>query len=408
MIPKEKLQTDTERLVQKLQKWNILIPQNSTEPKLMVVPGSFSHVQHVASFFNNKLTAPILLLAEITFACDLNCPHCATLSVKTRSPDELTTNEWKSLIDELSALHVFTLTFTGGEPLLRPDLEDLIEYATEGGVYTTIDTSAHDMTEERIQSLLSAGLRGAQISLDGADAKTHDKFRGCKGLYDHIMRILPILIDSRIALQISSILTRVNLDQIPVIMEKLDEMGIKRYNLMRLLSSGRGACSNFLSPEPNECVAAMQGIFEKERQLKRLFVFYPSLPAAYYKESIGLDKYEQLKHEGKIGSCAAGITTCVISPTGDVMPCDVSGQISLGNIKKTSLKEVWENSEIFNDLRIMHKKDQKPCRNCKLNDICMGGCKALSSQVGGGKHLYVADPECVRCFEAFRPQLEMS
>jgi len=404
-IPKEKLQTDTERLVQKLQKWNILIPQNSTEPKMPFTSGLYA--EHIASYFDNQLNAPISVSVQITSSCNARCLHCF-LFAPQQSVNELSTEEWKQVIDELHELNVFGISFTGGEPLLREDLEELIQYSEKYDIDASIQTNGYGLTDDRIEKLLFAGLKGVYLSLDGLDEETHDFFRGLKGLYQRVIHAIEVLVRQKVTLQINTTLTKLNRHQIPELINHLNELGVPRVNLMRLIPIGRTADNLSLKLTEMEYIELLKKVWDKDRELGEIFVLYPELPAAYYERSIGLDSYVEIKSKSKIGWCAAAITSCTISPTGNVMPCDVSGEVSLGNVREMSLKEVWRNSAILKTLRTLTRREQEPCTKCRLNEVCIGGCKALSSQVGGGKHLYVADPECVRCFEAFRPQLEMS
>ena len=404
-VPRNKLQSGVERLIQKLLKWNILLPEDCMEPKMSFTTPLYG--EHIASYFKSQLSAPVSVSAQITFNCNARCLHCF-VSAPQEPVNELSTEEWKQVIDELHELNVFGISFTGGDPLLREDLEELVEYSEKYDINTSIQTNGFKLIDSKIEKLVSAGLRGVYLSLDGLDEETHDFFRCLKGSYHRVIHAIKVLVREKVTLQVNTTLTRLNCHQIPEIIKYLNELGVPRLNLMRLIPIGRTSDNLSLRLTEKEHIELLREIYEKDQELGGIFIVYPELPAAYYERSLGLDGYVELKKKSKIGWCAAAITSCTISPTGDVMPCDVSIGVSLGNVRQTSFKEVWENSPILRALRTLAKRQQKPCSRCKLNEVCIGGCKALSSQVGVGGDLYTADPECVRCFETFKSHLEVS
>jgi len=399
MIPKEKLQTDTERLVQKLQKWNILIPQNSTEPKMPFATALYA--EHMASYFRNQLSAPVGVACEITLACNARCPHCSVSALANHGHDELSTDDWKRFIDELHDLGVFSLTFLGGEPLLRKDLVELVNYASQRGLSTVVVTNGYLLVPNVITSLCNAGLDEVQISLDGADAETHDTFRGLRGLFQRIMEAVPIIRDQEVRVAILTTIMRMNSDQVPEIMRLADSLGANSLNLMSVMQIGRALNREELFLSMEEYVELIRKVHGERKNLKRTFIIYPGLPGYYYEKSIGLENYRQFKHKGNIGACVAGVTHCTISPKGDVRPCGVSTGISLGNIKETSFREIWSH-DTFKLLRGLRKNEQTPCKNCRLSDICWAGCRALPSQIGTNGDPYFADSICLKCFEEMK------
>jgi len=392
----EKMYNDTNKIIQLFLQREILIPEGET--------GGFVFtpffMQYIDSFFNNQLNAPVRVGCEITSACNARCMHCyASFSPDS---DELTTEEWKRIIDQLHGLHVFGVSFTGGEPLLRSDVEDIVLYAHEKGMRATLATNGSLLTKERIERLKKAGIDAIMLSLDGATPEVHDRFRGIDGLFEKVISTIEYLVKEGIDIGILTTISRLNIQEIPAIMGLVDKLGAPRLALMRFIMAGRAVENKLLEPSPHEYIELLTRIYEKEKELKTTSLLYPDLPAIFYDKSIGLDHYENLKVKGAIELCGAGITTCAISPTGDVKPCDLSGDVSMGNLREVPLKDIWDNSEVFKKLRTLGKKDQKPCNACILNEICLTGCKALPSQVGDNGDMYAADPTYAQCFAVFQ------
>lgn len=397
-IPYEKMYDDTNKIIQLFLKREILVPEG--EKGSFVFTPFF--MQYIDSFFHNQLSAPVRVGCEVTSACNAHCMHCyASFSPDS---DELTTEEWKDIIDQLNDLHVFGVSFTGGEPLLREDLEDIIVHAHKKGMRATLATNGSLLTEERIQTLKKAGTDAVMLSLDGATSKVHDQFRGIEGLFKRVVSAIEYLVKEGVDIGILTTISRLNIQEIPDIMELVDTLGAPRLALMRFIMAGRAVENKPLEPQPYEYIELLTRIHEKEKELTTTSILYPDLPALFYDKSVGLDHYEHLKVQGAIELCGAGITTCAISPTGDVKPCDLSGDVSLGNLREVPLKDIWDTAEVFKKLRILGKKDQNPCNACTLNEICLTGCKALPSQVGDTGDMYAADPTYAQCFALFQKE----
>ena len=398
--PKEKIYSDIEKLLNMLLKLNVLISKYE-EAKPLLVPAGFSPTWHITSFFNNRLFAPVRVVCMLTLRCDADCMHCYAIK-SLRDKAELPTEEWKQIIDELHKLNVFMINFSGGEPLLREDLEELIDYANKKGIQTRIQTNAFTLSEERIRSLLSAGLTSIEISLDGANPKTHDTFRRLEGSFQHTVDAISILVNKNALLQVDSVITTMNLNEIPQIISLLYQFGVRRIFLMRLISAGRALDNRSLYPTPEEYIRLLRQVYELDQKIPDMFIFYPNLPASYYERSIGLGNYEKLKNQEIIEQCIVGGMSCTIGPSGDIMPCDICvGSISLGNVRRDSFGDVWNNSDVFDHLRRLSKGDQIPCRDCSFCGVCTAGCRALPSQIGTDGNRYAADPLCFECFKTF-------
>lgn len=383
-VPVTKLQEDIEKIITQFRKWNILV-EMPDEP----LPLAPSFMDAIESVFANELSAPLQVACILTYACNAQCPHCFAPLYKG-SP-ELRTEEWKKIIDQLAEMNVFTVTFTGGEPLLRKDLKELIEYASQEGITAGIDTNGYFLTKDTIETLVSAGVSGFEISLDGSHPNIHDTFRGLPGSFERVMDALAFILDE-VDLGVLTAVTRYNVDDITNIIDLLKEIGVKRHTLIRLRNVGT---ESRLEPNPEAYITLLKQVFEKECALKRKII-YPDLPAFYYYMSIGREPYEELKKTGGIRPCEAGIIKCAINPSGEVVPCNMSS-VSVGNITETPLKDIWKKSPVLKQLRTVKIHQEYPCSECGFNTFCTAGCKALPSQIEDG-HI-AADPVCFFCYE---------
>jgi radical SAM protein with 4Fe4S-binding SPASM domain len=298
-------------------------------------------------------------------------------------------------------MNVFTLTFLGGEPLLRPDILELIALGAQNGMRTMITTNGYIVDAAYAKRLKEAGLTEVQISLDGVKAATHDGFRQLPGLYDRVIEAVHHCQNEALEVVLLTTIVNQNRDEITDVMQLTADLGVPRLNLMNLQRVGRAKKSPGLEPSKEEYVELLTQIYEKSQELPELYTFYPGLPAAMYHEAIGIQAYKELERAGKIGSCLAGITHCTISPTGDVKPCGLSEDISLGNIFHEPFSKIWKEAPVFKHLRSFSKQEWEPCSQCRFVTVCKTGCKALPQLVDDPDHWKNPDPICVECFEMY-------
>ncbi len=384
-VPETTLREDIEKIVAMLKKWRILV-ENKKETELPLAP---SFMEMVESVFENTLSAPLHVACLVTYSCNAKCPHCYAVNAPQRQ--ELSTEDWKKIVDQLVEMNVFSITFTGGEPLLRKDLDDLVQYASLNGLSVGIDTNAYFLTKERIETLVSKGCLGFEISLDGSCPKVHDTYRGLPGSFSRAVRALSDLLSEPVNLGVLTAVTVKNLDDIGNIIDLVAEIGVRRHSILRLRHVSKEI--EELEPDPEGYIKLLQLIFRKQQDMKKPFI-YPDVPARYYQESIGLDSYEELKKYNCIRPCEAGSLTCAVSPYGDLLPCNMSS-LSLGNVRETPMKVLWE-SLFLQKLRRVRMNQGEPCNHCDLNTVCKAGCKALPAQIRGNG--FSSDPVCFSCF----------
>ena len=198
--------------------------------------------------------SPLMFYYEVTQACDLVCKHCRASAQSTADPTELATVQSKKLIDQVATFpHRPTMVMTGGDPLKRLDLFDLIRHAVAAGLHVALTPSATPLaTREAFQRAKEAGIQALGISLDGVDSATHDAFRGWTGSFDRTLRMLDDARDLGLPVQVNTTITRRNFGQIDAIAEMLSGRSIAMWSVFFLIPVGRGVEEERISPEEYE------------------------------------------------------------------------------------------------------------------------------------------------------------
>ena len=330
--------------------------------------------------FQYGLNSPICLTWELTYACNLACVHCLSSSGR-RDPRELSTDECKAVVDELQRMQVFYVNIGGGEPTVRPDFWELLDYAIGHDVGVKFSTNGIKLDRARAAQLARTDYVDVQISLDGATAPVNDHVRG-PGSFDTAIRALGNLAEAGFAQpKISVVMTRQNVDQLDGFKAIADEFGAQ-LRITRLRPSGRGAdVWDELHPLPSQ-----------QRQM------YDWLVARGDQVLTG-DSFFHLSAFGEalpgLNLCGAGRVVCLIDPVGDVYACPFAIHESFlaGNVRSPGgFREVWEHSELFTGLR--QPQTGGACASCQHYDSCQGGC--MAAKFFTGLPLDGPDPECVQ------------
>jgi [mycofactocin precursor peptide]-tyrosine decarboxylase / 3-amino-5-[(4-hydroxyphenyl)methyl]-4,4-dimethylpyrrolidin-2-one synthase len=331
--------------------------------------------------FQYGLDAPICLTWELTYACNLSCVHCLSSSGR-RDPRELSTVECKALVDEFERMQVFYVNIGGGEPTVRPDFWELVDYATEHHVGVKFSTNGVKITPEVARRLAASDYVDVQISLDGATAEVNDHVRG-PGSYATAIRAMQHLSDAGFEnFKISVVVTRHNAGQLDEFKAIADRYRAQ-LRITRLRPAGRGADTwDELHP-----TAAQQ------RSL------YDWLVARGEHVLTG-DSFFHLAGYGEGGLpglnlCGAGRVVCLVDPVGDVYACPfaIHDTFLAGNVRSEGgFTRVWRESELFTQLR--SPQSGGACTSCSAFDACRGGC--VAAKFFTGLPLDGPDPECVR------------
>jgi [mycofactocin precursor peptide]-tyrosine decarboxylase / 3-amino-5-[(4-hydroxyphenyl)methyl]-4,4-dimethylpyrrolidin-2-one synthase len=339
-------------------------------------------VPRLVEQFERGLDAPICLTWELTYACNLACVHCLSSSGR-RDPRELSTAECREVIDTLQRMQVFYVNIGGGEPTVRPDFWELVDYATAHQVGVKFSTNGIKIDAEVARRLAASDYVDVQISLDGATAEVNDAVRGA-GSHATAVRAMDHLRAAGFAgFKLSVVMTRHNIGQLDELKELADGYGAQ-LRLTRLRPSGRGADSwHELHP-----TAAQQ------RQL------YDWL-SAHGEQVLTGDSFFHLAPYGGplpgLNLCGAGRVVCLIDPVGDVYACPfaIHEEFLAGSVRQPGgFERVWRDSALFAELR--RPASGGACRSCGFFDSCRGGC--MAAKFFTGLPLDGPDPECVRGF----------
>lgn len=346
---------------------------------------------------------PFLVIWETTQACDLACIHCRACAQPARNPLELSTDEAKRLIDDIAGMKAPLFVISGGDPLKRDDVYELVQYAADLGLRPSMTPSATPLlTRVAIANLKESGLARLAISLDGPTAEIHDGFRRVKGSFDLTIQGARWAREIGLSVQINTTITRHNLASLGDIIALLGELDIALWSVFFLVPTGRGSDIDLISAEEFEQVFAK--LYETSR---RVSFDIKSTEAQHYRRYL-LQRRTELKREGKIahlppllgaasedgiGRAPKGINDgkgfAFISHTGEVFPSGFL-PISAGNVRNTPLSTLYRESPLFKSLRDVNNLEGK-CGRCEYKQIC-GGSRARAYAIT--ENAFAEEPCC--------------
>jgi len=338
-----------------------------------------------------RVFKPRLIAWELTDACNLACVHCRGASIPEPSPGELTTKEALDFVDQLLE-YMPIVILSGGEPLLRRDVFEIAGYASRKGLRVVLATNGTLVTPGVARKIKEAGVKRVSVSIDGATAETHDSFRGEPGAFQQAMRGIENLKREGVELQINTTITNRNIREIPEIYDLAVKIGARALHIFLLVPTGRGRVEDEIPPEEYERVLHWFYDRQKEAELELKATCAPH----YFRIVRQRAREEGVKIKPKTGleamtkGCLGGSGFCFVSSTGDVFPCGYLPVLA-GNIRKTPFREIWENSEVFRNLRDLGKLSGK-CGYCEYRAVC-SGCRARAYSATGD---YLAEePYCI-------------
>ena len=347
--------------------------------------------------------SPLLVIWEVTQACDLACVHCRASAMPGRNPAELTTEEGYRLLDQIRAFGDPLMVFTGGDPLKRPDLYDLIRYSVSLGLRTNVTPSATPLlTASAIDKFKRCGITRMAISVDGPDAETHDSFRGVPGTFDRAMFALRHARDIALDTQFQTTVTRRNMNKLAQVAERVAEVRSRMWSLFFLVVTGRALADDDLTAEEYEKV------FEFMYDISKVAPFdVKTTEAMHYRRYVAQRQKREHGPSNETASArgmvfrTAGVSDgrgfVFVSHTGEIFPSGFL-PVSAGNVRNDSLVQVYRDSSLFRILRDPDLREGK-CGVCEYTKIC-GGSRSRAYALSGN---YLAeDPRCV-----YQPQMAM-
>ena len=384
--------------------------------------GNGNHGNHTG---DNK---PRLVFWEVTKGCNLRCIHCRASATELSSPDDLNTHTALGIIDQIAEAANPILVLSGGEPLYRSDIFQLARYATDKGLRVALATNGTLVTKDVACMIVDSGVKRVSISLDGADALTHDTFRGIPGAFDAAVYGLRNLKSLGMSVQINMTIARHNARQLPQVLELAKALGADALHTFLLVPVGCGvdiAAEQMVAPEEYEemlnwfydqslaggielkatCAPHYFRVVRQRRVAERkAAVAATQVPAAADPASIGptemimpgstgisLKPHGQGHPGGHPGGhpsdmnavtkgCLAGTGVCFVSHEGEVYPCGYLPVVA-GDLRKEKFVDIWEKSAVFNQLRDTSNLKGK-CGCCEFRNICMG-CRARAFAATG-------------------------
>ena len=345
-------------------------------------------VSHTGNADANDL---FLLAINLTKRCNLACAHCYmdAETMQHGGENELTTEEVCGLLDDIAGRSTETMVvLTGGEPLMRGDLEELVAHGTGRGLAMVVGTNGVALSEKRVQSLKAAGAMGVGISVDSLDPEKHDAFRGLRGAWEKTMQGIEACKRHGLPFQIHFSVTEANAEEVPSMIDFARATGARVLNVFFLVCTGRGESMSDISPITyervlNQLVAAQ----EQSRDLLIRARCAPHYKRIAYQRNPASTLTRAAGYEG--GGCLAGIHYCRVTPEGGVTACPYIPEEE-GSIRDTKFWDIWDQSLTFQSLR--NPMLQGKCGSCEFKKLC-GGCRARPLAMGGS--LMDTDPWCV-------------
>lgn len=352
---------------------------------------------------SGKMRRPVVVW-NITRACNLRCQHCYSNSDTHQAVDELTTNEAKTLIDDLSTYGVPVILFSGGEPILRNDLFELIEYARSKRIKTVLSTNGTPIDLNIARKIVSAGVDYVGVSLDSADERVHDEFRGVSGAWRKTIQAIRLLksLGQKTGLRIT--LAEPTIDGLDAIFDLLERESIDRVCFYHLVPTGRGAAQVMVPPMRvrqaiETILTRTHQIIAAERKIEVLTVDnHCDGPFIYLKLKQAGDPragevYEMLKWNSG-AAASGGVGIACVDWSGNVHPDQFRMDISLGQVRQKHFSEIWSDPDepILKKLRNCREHITGRCRSCRFFDLCGAGLRARAKNLTGNP--WASDPAC--------------
>jgi PqqA peptide cyclase len=319
---------------------------------------------------------PLLLIAELSYKCPLHCPYCSNpLSIGDSAyRDQLTTEDWSRAIREAAELGVLQLALTGGEPLVRKDVEELARVSRDVGIYSSLITAGTPFTRKRAEALKEAGLDHVQVSIQDSDPIESDRIAGTKA-YSKKIEAARLARELDFPLTVNVVLHRQNLDRIEAIIALAEELGAVRLELANTQYQGWAAINrDALMPSHEQLAAGEVAVIRARERLGGSMQILWVLP----------DYYEEYPKPCMGGW---GRDAILVAPNGDVLPCQAASSIpglTFENVREHSLGEIWFESEAFQRFRGTDWMPE-PCRSCPLDrqEVDFGGCRCQALALTG-------------------------
>ncbi|NQV83490.1 MAG: pyrroloquinoline quinone biosynthesis protein PqqE [Rhodospirillales bacterium] len=329
-----------------------------------------------------QIGPPLALLAELSYRCPLRCPYCSNPLEMTAASGEMDTGKWIDVIEQAADMGVLQIHFSGGEPTVRKDLEDMVERAETLGIYTNLITSGVLLDRGRLQGLADRGLQHIQLSFQGADEVVADRIGGLKGGHGKKLETAKLAGEIGLPLTINAVMHRQNMDDLETMIQMAVDFGAKRLEVAHVQYYGWGLRNRAaLLPTRAQLEHATAIVDAARERLKGVLVFDYVVPDYYAKRP---------------KSCMGGWGRQFlnVSPSGRVMPCHAAETIpgmEFETVTERPLLEIWQQSDAFTRFRGTGWMPE-PCRSCDRRELDWGGCRCQALALTGDAA--AVDPAC--------------
>ena len=325
---------------------------------------------------------PLALLAELTHRCPLRCPYCSNPLALERAGAELDTETWQRVLDEAAAMGVLQVHFSGGEPLARRDLADLVGHATKAGLYSNLITSGIGLDAARMAALAEAGLEHVQISLQDAGPAQGDHIAGLAGAQDQKHQTARLVIEAGLPLTVNAAVHRQNLDRLGDMIELALALGADRLEVAHVQYYGWGLRNRAaLLPSREQLDRATADVEAARARLRGVLTIDYVVPDYYARRP-------------KACMGGWGRRFLNVTPAGKVLPCHAAETLPglrFPNVAEASLAAIWQQDPAFERFRGTAWMPQ-PCRSCERREIDWGGCRCQAFALIGDAAS--TDPAC--------------
>ena len=328
-----------------------------------------------------NITPPRWLLAELTYKCPLQCPYCSNPLDYAHNSSEISTDDWKRVLSEARKMGAVQLGFSGGEPLTRQDLPELVKHARELGYYTNLITSGYGLTEEKIIQLKQAGLDHIQVSIQASSKDLNDHLAGTES-FQHKKEVARLVKKHKYPMVLCVVIHRKNIHQMAEILDMAEELGADYLELANTQYYGWAhANRDLLLPTREQFEKAEKIAQDFKKKVEGKMKIYYVVPDFY---------------EDRPKACMNGwgTTFLTVAPDGVALPCHSARELpglDCPNVNEHSIPDIWHKSKAFNFFR-GYEWMQEPCRSCDEKEKDFGGCRCQAYLLTGD--MYKADPVC--------------
>lgn len=317
-----------------------------------------------------------------TNACNMYCDHCYR-EAGCKAEEELSTSEAKTMLEQIARAGFKIMIFSGGEPLLRPDILELVAYATKLGLRPVFGTNGTLITLDMAHKLKAAGTMGMGISLDSMDAKKHNEFRKFPNAWEGAVQGMKNCREAGLPFQIHTTVMDWNSHELEAMTDFAVELGAVAHHFFFLVPTGRAKTIEAESLRAEQYEAVLTRIMKKQQEVD--IELKPTCAPQFMRIAAQMGVKTRFRR-----GCLAGTAYCIISPRGKVQPCAYLN-MELGDVRETPFDEIWKNSEVLNTLRTLEYKGG--CGSCEFKRVC-GGCRARAACYNDGDYM-AEEPWCL-------------